>query len=335
LKQGFYATQLTKTPTGAVAPRLPVLMLNSTAVEDGCRLNVSPLDLVAEGTPTRRVTTCRALEQFSAPDGAGAPVHPLSATRDIDDYVCGDIRLSTAGLLSARFPYVSPTGALTACPDGNAKPGSHTFAVDGGYVDSSGASTVVQLLDSSVAKLQGDLGSSTCVQPVVLQIDNSYEDLTRPVDPSRPSELLAPILGFGAAAGAAADNARQALAVEATRARCNVGERHTYLHLYPRARPGIGAPLGWSLSQAARADMKDQLASAENRAVLCEAHRWLDATPTPCAPGPPPPAPLAATPLLAQASWLWLVLTLIACAVGAFAFVTLRRVSRVTSRNRV
>src|SRR5258708_28652734 len=104
-------------------------MLNSTAVEDGCRLNVSVLDLVAEGPPEKRATTCRALEQFGAPASATAAARPLSGTRDVDDYICGDIRLSTAGLLSARFPYVSPTGALTACAHGNAKAGSHTFAV--------------------------------------------------------------------------------------------------------------------------------------------------------------------------------------------------------------
>jgi hypothetical protein len=317
-----------KDATGAVLPRLPALMLNSTAVEDGCRLNVSVLDLVADGPTGKPPTTCRALEQFGTPATPTAPQRPLSATRDVDDYVCGDIRLSTAGLLSARFPYVSPTGALTACPHGNAKAGSHTFAVDGGYIDSSGASPIVQLLDSSVTRLQADLGSSTCVQPVILQIDNSYQDLTRPVDPTRPSELFAPIVGLGAASGSAADNARQALAVDATRRRCDVGARRTYLHLYPRARPGIEAPLGWSLSKAARDDMKDQLASAENRAVLCGVDRWLAATSTPCPPGPPPPAALAATPQLAQASWLWLLLTLIALTVGVLAAWMLRGTNR-------
>ena len=43
----------------------------------------------------------------------------------------------------------------------------------------------------------------------------------------------------------------------------------------PEVRPGIEAPLGWSLSAAARDDLQLQLGSSHNTAALCAASYWL------------------------------------------------------------
>ncbi|MGH8982521.1 MAG: hypothetical protein ACRDY6_01440, partial [Acidimicrobiia bacterium] len=280
LRDGLFETQLGTEN----APQLPVLLLNSAAVEDGCRLNVSVVDLVDERSAAAR-STCRAVGRFEQPQPEESEdprkPRPASATRDVDDYVCSDINLSTAALLSARFPFVSPTGGLTACEGSNVPPGDHTFGVDGGYVDSSAASPLVEILDASVDEAETQLAPDpgepdVCVQPVVLQIDNGYSDLTKPKGTDRPRELLAPLAGYGAASGGRADAARQALAIEASRPRCAGAQgRATYFHVFPRARPGIEAPLGWSLSKAARNDLRSQLANPANAAALCNAKRWL------------------------------------------------------------
>lgn len=80
----------------------------------------------------------------------------LPGTRDVHDFACddtasaGDLRLSTAALVSARFPWVSPTGALTSCAD----PGHRTFDVDGGLLDSSAASPLVELWPAIAARIE-------------------------------------------------------------------------------------------------------------------------------------------------------------------------------------
>ena len=247
---------------------------------------------------------------------------PLSSSRDVNDFVCGDVRLSTAALLSARFPFISPTGAMEACAGSNARPGQHTFAVDGGYVDSSGASPVVEMLDVATSSLEARLGPDTCVQPVVLQLDNGYDELTKFQEPGRPSELLAPVTGIGVASAGRSESAKQELAIEATRPRCDaatIGDRQTYMHVYPRARPGIEAPLGWSLSFAARNDMQDQLASGTNVSALCNAQRWLGGPDRACPVVAVTPPALAAKARLPGHGWFWLFLGVALLAVLAIA----------------
>lgn len=48
-----------------------------------------------------------------------------------------------------------------------------------------------------------------------------------------------------------------------------------YAHVYPRAHPGSAAPLGWTLSEAARADLRRELEES-NRSELAKVRRWFD-----------------------------------------------------------
>ena len=129
-------------------------------------------------------------------------VDALPRTTELIDYLCPDedVNLSTASLLSARFPVVSPTGriAATDCTrglsrDGLMTVGSTTYVVDGGYLDNSGASTALQawraLEPLAAAREQAGRG---CVVPIFLQIDNSVLDVTGQTATSRPLEVVAP-----------------------------------------------------------------------------------------------------------------------------------------------
>lgn len=89
-------------------------------------------------------------------------------------------RLSTATILSARFPYVSPEGRV-ATTTGSVR------LVDGGFADNSGAATLARVLDTldKVAK------DRYC--PVVLMVENASEELAANGGPgggSRPLRCL-------------------------------------------------------------------------------------------------------------------------------------------------
>lgn len=298
MTRGYFATQLVPRSAGSasLSARFPILMLNSASVEDGCRINVSvvrmsnPARLVdVDGSPEPSDRSCRTLSRAEtspsrreASGSAGREVKvqgALASTREVADYVCfddgADIRLSTAALLSARFPLVSPSGALEACQKQQGDT-LRTFAVDGGLVESSGASPVVELLQRLIAAGDAEPGGK-CVQPVVLQVDNGYADIAQPTEPRRPQELIAPLTGFQAAAGSRSAAARQALANLATGHRCPGLDdaTPTYFHLYPQAHPGTQAPLGWGLSAEARRDLDGQLAGDRNQCALLGAKAWL------------------------------------------------------------
>lgn len=306
-------------------PTLPLLLLNSASIRDGCRINVSVADLaptaVAEKAGERKgLPSCRA-------SGAAADVaapKPLASTRDLVDFVCDgeDVSLATAALLSARFPIVSPTGALQECA-GAAESESaidHVFAADGGYVDSSAASPLAEMLPSLVDILEsGSTSTPSCVQPVVLQIDNGYVDSVAGSTAGRPPELLAPLIGYGSAGGARPDAYRQALELAAAPRACVPEEKRfkTYFHLYPESGPGVQAPLGWSLSRPARIDLRHQLGSSHNLLELCELASVTRSTGAECSPRAIARAEDAQGPTspgdsLRQARWITVPLGLLA-----------------------
>jgi hypothetical protein len=270
----------------------PLLLLNSAAVEDGCRVNVSALSLAVnrrsdDGVPAGLRGSCQSLRQFELARPANTQAGPLPAARDLRDLLCDDesIHVSTAALLSARFPYVSPSGALAFCSD----PERFTFMVDGGLVDSSAASPLEAVLDTVMPLVRsrnaGRADGVPCIQPVVLQLDNGYDDVTPSGPPGRPKELVAPATGKAIAGNAAASTARQSLAETASTlvedAGCGADEvprLPTWVHVSPQAHPGIQAPLGWSLSTPAREDLRNELQAPRNQCALLVVRQWLSGT---------------------------------------------------------
>ena len=120
----------------------PLLLLNGTSVNTGRRIIVS--DLVStrsDGDNSRIPLYSAALDYFEmtstgclAPDHLACPAAKEGAN-DVPKLRDGpDIRLSTAALLSARFPIVSPAGLIRA----KGRPGFGDSVVDGGYFENAG-----------------------------------------------------------------------------------------------------------------------------------------------------------------------------------------------------
>jgi hypothetical protein len=264
---------------------IPILLLSGTKVQDGCRLNVSVLDVSVDATrrapdAESEVEDCLSLRLFEQPDtpsdiSAPNPLRAswsLATSDDLIDYLCDhqDIRLSSAVLLSARFPYVVPSGRLERCPTPEVPAAN---IVDGGYFDTSGASPLVELwgsLEQTVTKANRERG---CIIPYFLQIDTGYADPAKPGGP-RPPEALVPPLTLRRARDAREGNARQAAALLFSGSPSS-GPTVTnrYAHVYPRAHPGVRAPLGWTLSRSAQQELDEQL--TKNAGELRRVRRWL------------------------------------------------------------
>ena len=117
-------------------PWVPVLLLNGTHVESGRRIITSNVRI----------------------DGTGFP-----DAYDFFALASGDIRVSTAALNSARFPYVSPAGTLLR--DGH----NVGHIVDGGYFENFGAVTALETLRAALRAL-GEAGK--WAEPFLIQISN-------------------------------------------------------------------------------------------------------------------------------------------------------------------
>ncbi|HEY7731339.1 MAG TPA: hypothetical protein VH950_10590 [Gaiellaceae bacterium] len=291
LAAGLYDTYATRREDGYV----PLLLLSGTKVRDGCRLNTSVLDAAvdpasAPGSPAseRLVEDCLALRLFEERLDTGLDIYvppplrdawSLAATDDLGDFLCAgeDVRLSTAVLLSARFPFVLPSGRLPRC---GAAADQAVNVVDGGYFDTSGASPLVELLGELSAEIgERNRAGGTCIVPFFLQIDTGYDDPVRS-RLARPLEALVPLIAVKSARNAREANARQAAAllfsgpVPGEREAVLGGEEaDRYAHIYPRAHPGAKAPLGWTLSKTARADLDYQL--TVNTGEIRKVRSWL------------------------------------------------------------
>ena len=127
----------------------------------------------------------------------------LSITKDAADYTCNtkgddrrDLRMSSAALLSARFPFISPTGGLWRCDRGDDPAGAperRTFDVDGGALDTSGAEPLAAIWERLAPRVRDhNAQNSYCIAPRLLLLDNGYADTTVDFSSERPQELLAP-----------------------------------------------------------------------------------------------------------------------------------------------
>jgi hypothetical protein len=291
-------------------PQVPLLLLNGTTVESGCRFNASVLNANVEipnaagsvGGLRDIARACLSLEAFQeATSPSNSP--SFAATVDLSDFLCSDdggmddVRLSTGVLLSARFPGVSPSGGLPwhkRCrKEAEKKTAPTTFVVDGGYLDNSGASTALELwnaLEDRVAE-HNRRARGSCIVPFFLQIDNGYEEAVGPGGlAKRPLEALAPFATADATRNSRAASARQAAAITFDRpfsfirnsrdweVRWEHGQvlDSRYARLSLQAHPGARAPLGWALSDGSRDELKRQLTQlTSNTNAISAAKQWL------------------------------------------------------------
>jgi hypothetical protein len=131
---------------------LPLLLLNGTSVNDGARIIAS--DLVST-QPTKEGDKRESLypAAYDLFEMLSAPCQPSAIHDDACDesHTAGkdkperrdgqDVRLSTAAMMSARFPVVSPSGTIRAKDD--ARHGDRV--VDGGYFENAGLTTALDV----------------------------------------------------------------------------------------------------------------------------------------------------------------------------------------------
>lgn len=266
---------------------MPLMVFNGTSVNDPCRFNASVLSATAHDADD----TCTSLSVFEGrttplPGGAA-----LAATKDLADYLCPgqDIKVSTAALMSARFPVITPSGriggSLVECTDDPI----NAFVVDGGYNEGSGAGTLTELWQRIEPNIEAfNEEHDACIVPFLIQIDNGYENPGAAPAGSSPMEVLVPIRTLIASQFGRIANAREQAAIEFDSPLDVGGKRivvtdpsgaritSRYARITTRAHPGVQAPLGWTLSNASFDDLRSQLTIEENRAELAEIQRWLN-----------------------------------------------------------
>jgi hypothetical protein len=190
--------------------------LNSTSARTGCRVVISDVDTSA-ATPESPVTADtaggspngderRALESTDCDRAEGDSSIPGSYNLFAAHPCLAGLRTSTAALLAARFPYVTPSGVTAVdCPemtDPLAEVDQSDQLIDGGYADNSGIGTLIELSaqamplvrEFNARQLMGSVGSVTLVVPMLISIENTPQlraDL--PTPNSAVPELTLPI----------------------------------------------------------------------------------------------------------------------------------------------
>jgi hypothetical protein len=260
------------------------LLLNSTSVGTACRMIVSDIGFPAgaEGGYTRRAEVTTATQEQDPDCHTPVTGLPAGSVDLLQAYGClGPLRASTAAMLSARFPYVTPSGVVPGCRDAV----TTQQLVDGGYAEATGLGTLVDLAPELMrlvrghnAEVLGDASSAgPLVVPTVVFLQNHFgTDLSAPPSASS-SELLVPPVARRAKNELGSDAAlRQRLeALFADAVPCPpkpaacVAAGATgvppYVLVAPATLPSVTAPLGWTLSQTSI----DRLRTAMTQQATC------------------------------------------------------------------
>lgn len=238
----------------AAHPKLPALLLNGTVVETGQRAVTSNL----------RIPWGDALDTF--------------------DHTGTDLAVSTAALTSARFPIISPAGTMITARDSRSpecKAGAKCgHLVDGGYFESSGAATLIELITMLKSSPASEANFKR-IKPYIILIQ--YENPKPVTSATFALETTAPLRALGSTLGA-----RPVFAVN------RLAELGTAIHfdLGP-TKPEL--PLGWLLSDHSMTWMDDSITKGANQQCAQAIDAMLHGTNPP--PGscvaPPPPPPVA------------------------------------------
>ncbi|HEY4267381.1 MAG TPA: hypothetical protein VGM94_04225 [Galbitalea sp.] len=257
-------------------------ILNSTAAGYGCRVLVSQLDLRAGDHSSTGIGSDGTAV---APNCQGSSVE-LPTSLDLQD-VYGECPLemdwSTAAMMSARFPLVSPAGRTSSRATGTDGPDCASLPdlqlIDGGYSEATGLGTLSDLspaLTTVIRNYNASVGAAgPYVVPVVMYLQNSSgADLT-----ARPqkvnAELTVPLVGIQASKNQTdaatwlqrmssifgtvcpGGNAGCSAALASVRARTAAG----VVVVAPTTRASVAAPLGWALSDFSRSNIESQVDS--------------------------------------------------------------------------
>jgi hypothetical protein len=290
---------------------LPLLLLNGTSVETGRRIIATDFVSTARqvNVPSRLALYSAAYDFFEmlatpcAIDGAACPRGANFPNDDPETRNAPDVRLSTAALLSARFPIISPAGVLR---QENNQMGDRV--VDGGYFENAGMTTALDLAEAlkrlnvtpAILWVQNDpIGAHViattpprpAATPSVGPLDRSFPTAALGVLASPVDTLIATRAGHGAEA---ADLAVQTLA------RLNGDDHLGFFAIGVREQPHIapvdggdpsfesqcgdlaGKPLAmtkvsmsWWLSEAVQADLDAQFCDKGNRNGLNDLLKFI------------------------------------------------------------
>lgn len=177
-KRGSNPSSLDLPFNTAATPGQPFLILNSADAVSGCRVSVVQLDIAASSDPY-------AWASRLTPDACGRTDLGAGYALAFDEVwpgCSGQLRWSTAALLSARFPYVTPAGWMpvsdsepcagdVSAPDQDGKPQAQL--VDGGYSDDSGLAAIADLLPELLPLIaEHNAQSAAPILPVVVYLKN-------------------------------------------------------------------------------------------------------------------------------------------------------------------
>ena len=226
----------------------PLLFLNSTVVETGRRLILSPLNYSDDKT---------------GKNIGGSFNDVFNEAINAQPIVGRHIPLSTAVHLSARFTYVSPAGKVY-CDDFSSENDLYCGypeklktirLVDGGYFENSATVTSSEILNAVKKYNAKDKCNNKCVEPLLLHISNqpvikpSHEDEEISNQYVLLNEILSPVRALLHVRPARGFQSRKVLENE---------NKSNFYHIYIKQRD-VKLPLGWMLSELARAEMNEQL----------------------------------------------------------------------------
>lgn len=179
------------------------------------------------------------------------------------------LRTSTAALLSARFPLISPAGLIT---DGKQ---THRI-VDGGYSDNTGTGTAVEIVKMVDAATR-ELDLTARIRPIILVVSNSPPAKTDVA----PSALLGGIFGLATEPLLALDAVRARIASDYRRwlkqVTDEMGSKVTVIEWRLPQKPDAPYPLGWYLSQQTSNAIADKVSESmigESAKLLESATGW-------------------------------------------------------------
>lgn len=185
-------------PARPASGRTGALVLNSTASGIGCRLLISQLDL--DGAPDVQ----NAVEGLPQNENCREASTPLSLDLLAKGACPLNLSWSTAAMLSARFPIISPAGRVPyRHGDTRTCDAGHAYqAIDGGYSEGSGLGSIHDLWPSFQTELR-KLNDAAGVEgpflvPVFLFLQNSAGSDLIPGPPELAGELAVPLLGISA-----------------------------------------------------------------------------------------------------------------------------------------
>ena len=245
----------------AISGPAGALVMNSTSVGYASINGVlaqkrSQVDLsvgeVASGKPN-----CRVL--------SGEPAAALDL-RTVYGPCLPSIRWSTAAMLSARFPTVTPAGRIPLAGDCAASR-PDLLLVDGGYAEASGVGTisdiaaqVIELVRDHNATADGS-EAHPFVLPLVAYLEDEVRSDVLLAAPAKPAEAFVPLVGSKAkktqvttnaylqrVSAAFADPCPGVSLCDDANALFRAAVPDGVLFVGPSTLPGVNAPLGWTLS---------------------------------------------------------------------------------------